>query len=155
MHSFIAYLRVEKKYSPKTCISYQNDLSQFTLFVKNQFESDDILHIRHTVVRAWIVDLMSSNFTATTVNRKISALRSFFHWAIKKKHTSINPMLKITAPKKPKRLPEVVPETNIKRLLKLPGGYRFQMTLFSHQRPVYGRTCTQPVCVGRTGKPQL
>jgi integrase/recombinase XerC len=62
---------------------------------------------------------MSSNFTATTVNRKISTLRSFFHWAIKKKHTSINPMLKITAPKKPKRLPEVVPETNIKRLFEV------------------------------------
>lgn len=119
IHSFIAYLRVEKKYSPKTCISYQNDLSQFTLFVKNQFETDDILHIRHTVVRAWIVDLMSSNFTATTVNRKISTLRSFFHWAIKKKHTTINPMLKITALKKPKRLPEVVPETNMKRLFEL------------------------------------
>ncbi|MFZ1704594.1 MAG: tyrosine-type recombinase/integrase [Saprospiraceae bacterium] len=116
--SFIAYIRVEKKYSPHTCLSYQTDLEQFHGFVFKEYELNDILLVNHQVVRTWIVQLMTDNQKATSVNRKISALRSFFHWAIKKKKISSNPMLKVLAPKKPKKLPEVVPGNNIMRLFE-------------------------------------
>jgi integrase/recombinase XerC len=118
IQEFIGYLRVEKKYSPKTCLSYEMDLKQFADFLQREFETEDILAIRHQPVRAWIVQMMSEDFKSTSVNRKISALRSFFKWALKMKKIEINPMLKVTAPKKPKKLPEVIPGANIMRLFE-------------------------------------
>jgi integrase/recombinase XerC len=115
---FISYLRVEKKYSPRTCVSYQHDLEQFFVFLSSEFELKEICLARHQAVRAWIVALMSEQFLAVSVNRKISSLRSFFRWALKKKKTDNNPMLKITAPKKPKKLPEIIPGNHITRLFE-------------------------------------
>lgn len=115
---FISYLKVERKYSLHTCISYDNDLSAFITFCAHDFETDLLADIKHTHIRSWIVALMSDQMMASTVNRKISALRTFYKWAIKKGHTSTNPMIKIVAPKKAKRLPIIVQDANISRLLE-------------------------------------
>lgn len=119
---FIEYLRVEKKYSPLTCVSYKLDLQQFAAFLAQECELQDLFSVKHQVVRSWIVHLMTDQLHASTVNRKISALRSFYRWALKKKKTANNPMLKIAAPKKPKRLPVFIPGTNLSRLFELTSG---------------------------------
>lgn len=116
--SFINYLRVEKKYSEHTCISYSNDLTGFIQYCLSDFETEALSDVRHTFIRSWIVALMTENISPVTVNRKISALRTFYKWSLKKGHTSINPMVKITAPKKAKRLPIIVQDANISRLLE-------------------------------------
>lgn len=115
---FINYLKVEKKYSAHTCISYENDLSGFIYFCQKDFESNLVADIKHTHVRTWIVSLMSEGISPISVNRKVSTLRTFYKWAIKKGHTSFNPMIKIVAPKKAKRLPVIVQDANIGRLLE-------------------------------------
>lgn len=122
IEEFVGYLRVEKKYSPRTCTSYQLDLEQFAGFLQKEFEVDDLYAVRHQVVRSWIVHLMSDQLMASSVNRKISALRSFYRWALKKKLTSANPMLKIVAPKKPKKLPVTIPGHNLARLFEVSAG---------------------------------
>lgn len=114
----MGYLRVEKKYSGHTCISYQNDLEQFASFCLREMETSGLKDIRHTHVRSWIVWMMSENITPESVNRKISALRSFYKWALKRAYIDKNPMLKIVAPKKSKRLPVIVQDANIGRLLE-------------------------------------
>jgi integrase/recombinase XerC len=115
---FINYLRIEKKYSPHTCTAYENDLHGFVQFCKIDFETEALLDIRHTHIRSWIVTLMSNEITPISVNRKISALRTFYKWTLKKGHTNVNPMIKIIAPKKAKRLPVIVQDANITRLLE-------------------------------------
>jgi integrase/recombinase XerC len=116
--AFINYLRVEKKYSPHTCLSYQNDLEGFASYCIYQYEVSDIKVIRHTHIRSWIVVLMGDDTMASTINRKISALRSFYRWLILRGHVDINPMDKVAAPKKPKRLPTAVPDAAISRLME-------------------------------------
>lgn len=115
---FINYLKVEKKYSTHTCISYENDISSFDLYCLKEYETDDILRINHVLIRSWIVNLMSNGIGATSVNRKISAMRSFYKWMQRNGHITVNPMAKILAPKKPKKLPVVVHDANISRLLE-------------------------------------
>ena len=61
---------------------------------------------------------MTEKINTSTVNRKISALRTFFKWLIRKKYATKNPMQKVLAPKKAKRLPVVVNDANIERLLE-------------------------------------
>jgi len=115
---FIGYLRVEKKYAAHTCISYENDLHQFAAFLKNQMDIQEIERIKHTQIRTWIVHMMGEGISPVSVNRKISALRTFFHWLIKRKQLDINPMSKVLAPKKPRRLPAFVQEQQAERLLE-------------------------------------
>jgi integrase/recombinase XerC len=118
MAGFLQYLRVERKYATNTTISYQNDLTQFVDFIKADYELTTLEGIKHLHIRTWIVTLMEQNISATSVNRKISALRSWYKWMIKRKLVFINPLLKITAPKKPKRLPVSVSGAIITNLVE-------------------------------------
>lgn len=115
---FLNYLKVEKRYSSHTFLSYENDLNGFIIFCKQDYETDLLKNILHLHIRSWIVSLMSDNNSVVTVNRKISTLRTFYKWALRKGYTTTNPMLKILAPKKPKRLPVTVQDANINRLLE-------------------------------------
>jgi integrase/recombinase XerC len=115
---FLKYLKVEKKYSGHTIISYENDLTQFSLFCDRNFEIQQISLVKHTQIRTWIVSMISEDISSTSVNRKISALRSFYKWLMKKDIIVLNPMLKVNAPKKPKRLPIIVQDANISRLME-------------------------------------
>lgn len=117
--AFLEYIRVEKRYSPKTVLAYRTDLEQFFSFVRSHVGIETVEEVKHHSVRAWIVFIMSEKGKAVTVNRKISALRSFYKWAVKMKVTETNPMLKVTAPKKPKKLPEVVPGKNMSALFDM------------------------------------
>lgn len=117
---FIEYLRVVKKYSENTCISYTNDLTAFTEYCEKVYELYLLTEINHLHIRSWIVDNMKQGISAVSVNRKISSLRSFYKWLIKNDLIENNPMLKISAPKMPKRLPIVIHDINIQKLVEKP-----------------------------------
>lgn len=115
---FTAYLTVEKKYSSHSTAAYATDLEQFTDFCFRTFETRSATDVTHLMIRSWIVSMMTEKINTSTVNRKISALRTFFKWLIRKKYATKNPMQKVLAPKKAKRLPVVVNDANIERLLE-------------------------------------
>ncbi|MBK8054244.1 MAG: tyrosine-type recombinase/integrase [Saprospiraceae bacterium] len=115
---FTAYLTVEKKYSSHSTAAYTTDLEQFTDFCFRTFETQRVPDVSHLMIRSWMVSMMTEKINTATVNRKISALRTFFKWLIKKKYTTNNPMQKVMAPKKAKRLPVIVNDANIERLLE-------------------------------------
>lgn len=118
INEFLGYLQVEKKYSGHTITSYNNDLQAFASFCQKEYEVHFIGLIKHTHIRTWIVSMMSQDMQASSVNRKISALRSFYKWLMKKNRVEVNPMVKITTPKMPKRLPVVVRDVNISKLME-------------------------------------
>ncbi len=116
--AFKAYLRVEKKYSHHTCLAYENDLIQCSRYCLRIYEMKEWESVRAMHIRSWVVAMMGEGTTATSVNRKLSSLRTFFTWMLRKKIITANPMLKVMAPKKPKRLPVVVQDVNMHRLLE-------------------------------------
>ncbi|NAW50089.1 site-specific integrase, partial [Elizabethkingia argentiflava] len=85
---FLNYLKVEKRYSSHTFLSYENDLNGFIIFCKQDYETDLLKNILHLHIRSWIVSLMSDNNSVVTVNRKISTLRTFYKWALRKGYTT-------------------------------------------------------------------
>jgi integrase/recombinase XerC len=99
-------------------MSYRNDLERFFTYAINQYELSEIVEIKHLQIRSWIASMMSEDISPNSVNRKISALRSLYKWLLRKKIVDYNPMVKINAPKKIKRLPIIVQDANIKRLLE-------------------------------------
>jgi integrase/recombinase XerC len=107
---FFNYLTVERRFSKHTVISYQTDLGQFAKFLKETYEVEDIKEVSHLYIRSWVVSLMENGIDPKSVNRKITALRSFYKFLIKTGVLDKNPMLKIQAPKVAKKLPEFLDE---------------------------------------------
>ena len=114
--SFIDYLKFEKRYSPHTIASYNNDISQFSFFIAKTYTGITIDKIGHNHIRSWMVELVNNSISSKSINRKISSLRSFYNYLMKQAIVSKNPTLKIVTPKIAKRLPEFIQERNIAKI---------------------------------------
>lgn len=116
LHNFLDYIAHEKKFSKHTALSYQNDLQQFQAYLEREINPADFTLVSYLNIRAWIAELIDSGLTARTVNRKISALKSFYKFLLRNNHISINPLQKIQGPKTPKKLPVFVDESQMSDL---------------------------------------
>ena len=117
IESFLAYLRLERNYSEKTVVSYGIDLREFEGYFKEADAELDFTTVDADVVRNWVMHLMDEGRAATSVNRKLSSLRSFYRFLLRKKAITVNPMAKVVGPKKKKPLPSFVREKDMDRLL--------------------------------------
>ncbi len=115
--TFLKYLRFEKRYSPHTLTSYENDLNQFKAFLEEEFETSQLPSASHAMVRSWMVSLVDQGLDAKSVNRKAACLRTFYKFLIKREIISQDPMQKVRALKTSKKLPQFLNESDINRLL--------------------------------------
>ena len=118
IQSFIDYLKFEKRYSVHTIISYQTDLSSFFEYLQKQYGDLHLAEITHSFIRSWLADLKEKRLTSKSINRKISTLRSFFKYHLKRGAITIMPTLNVIAPKISKRLPVFIKEADTKQLLE-------------------------------------
>lgn len=114
--SFLNYLRFEKRFSPHTIVSYQNDLNQFELFLKENYE-DRPVSASYAMVRSWIVQLVEKKSDPLTVNRKIASLRSYYKFLMRQELIGKDPMMKIKVLKTKKKLPHFVKEPDMVSVL--------------------------------------
>lgn len=114
---FIEYLGFEKRYSKHTLVAYENDLRQFAAFLQQTYEVSELSEVKATFVRTWLASLLENKMNPRSVNRKITALKSFFKYSIRSGWVDVNPMSKITSPKTSKRLPEYVESDKLDLLL--------------------------------------
>jgi integrase/recombinase XerC len=118
--SFIQYLKFEKRYSPHTIRSYQDDLVQFFTWLQEQFNMTEpaLGEISPAFVRSWLASLKENKNTAKTINRKISSLKSFFKYHLRTGRLEQSPMATIISPKVPKRLPVYVEQKDTSTLFE-------------------------------------
>ena len=114
--AYLDYLRYEKRMSPHTLTAYQIDLEQFDKYVKNSFQSQDIVKADADMVRTWILTLMEEGISTRSINRKISCLKSFYNYQQKMGLVEDNIMRQVVSPKMSKRLPHFVEEGDMERL---------------------------------------
>ena len=118
--SFLKYLEAERNYSSATIESYARDLSMFQEFLEEQNPDASWTAVEAEDVREWVIYLMDEQkMAATSVNRRLSAMRSFYKYLRRVGRVSINPMEKVVAPKKKRPLPYYVRESEMDRLLEL------------------------------------
>ena len=101
---FRDYLGLEKNYSPHTVTAYLKDLDFFQAFLKGAFDDDDLIRVNYNQIRAWIVSLSDDGVSNSSINRKISSLKSFYKFLLKTKQIETSPLLKHKALKSPKKL---------------------------------------------------
>ncbi|NLV51791.1 MAG: tyrosine-type recombinase/integrase [Bacteroidales bacterium] len=118
--SFLEYLRSERNYSSKTIESYARDLRMFQEFLEEQNTHATWTAIEAEDVREWVINLLDEqSLSASSVNRMLSALRSYFKYLRRMGWVSVNPMEKVVAPKKKRPLPYFVRESEMDRLFEL------------------------------------
>ena len=117
IQSFLSYIEYERRYSKHTIESYRNDLEQFGLYLKSEYQKDDMELASHLEIRSWIVQMMEKEITPRSINRKLSTLKSFFKFLMRKGVVKKSPLAKVLAPKTSKRLPMFVEKSGIERLL--------------------------------------
>ncbi len=118
LQPFLDYLSYQKRYSRHTVISYHNDLSSFFDFLFTYFGEMPLADIRSAMVRSWLAGLKDQGMESRSINRKISALKSFFKYQLKREAISASPMASISATKTKKRLPQFVDEKGTDLLFK-------------------------------------
>ena len=113
----MGYIEYERRYSKHTIESYANDLEQFHLYLKSEYHKEQIEMASHLEIRSWIVQMMEHKITPRSINRKLSTLKSFFKFLMRKGIVKKSPLSKVLAPKTSKRLPVFVEKSGIERLL--------------------------------------
>lgn len=133
---FEDYLKYERRYSPHTVIAYISDLEEFFQHYKKEMFSSDLSLVDSKIIKHWLMTLKTEGFSPVTVNRKLSALRKFFKWAVSKGGIEKSPTEGIKNVKKPVRLPQFVPEEKMDNLLdnaplfqEVDEGYRDRLIL--------------------------
>ncbi|HCW06202.1 MAG TPA: integrase [Cytophagales bacterium] len=111
--SFIKYLQFEKRYSPKTILSYKTDLLQFQNFLNLEFDAVKSEQANHSLVRSWVVNLVEAKLDPVSINRKIACLRSYYKFLMKQEVITKDPMSKIRILKTKKKLPHFVQENEL------------------------------------------
>lgn len=115
--SFLKYLRFERNYSPHTVAAYGKDISEFEEYFAGIDEGLDFCAADADVVRGWMQSLMEQRYTATSVNRKLSSLRTFYRYLLREGKVKADPCARVNGPKKKKPLPVFVREEDMNRLL--------------------------------------
>lgn len=110
---FINFLKYEKRYSQHTVTAYQTDLRDFFEFLYITYGEQLLAEIDYQQIRSWLAALKEQSCTAKSINRKISVLKSFFKFHIKKETVTNNPTAKIISPKISKRLPVFIKEQDV------------------------------------------
>ncbi|MDD6552054.1 MAG: tyrosine recombinase XerC [Prevotellaceae bacterium] len=114
---FLNYLRYERNRSPRTIKSYGDDLHGFEDFFQNLDSQLTWETVDSDVIRDWMASLMDSGHTASTVNRRLSALRSFYRYALAHGQVDHDPAYAVKGPKKQRPLPQFLKESEMDRLL--------------------------------------
>ncbi len=117
INEFLQYIQYEKNYSSHTVLSYQNDLLQFAEFVDCDIDTFNPADIYDVTIQQWILALMKQKLNARTISRKISTLRTFWHFLLVRNLADKNPTLKIVLPKTNKPLPAFFKQNEMEHAL--------------------------------------
>ena len=117
--AFLNSLIIEKGLSKNTIQSYESDILQLYQWNVSK-NKKSITEIKKFDTTQYISYLFSQNLKSTSVNRKISSLKTFFNFLLKKKLINANPFADQIMPKKPISLPKSISEDDVVKLLDAP-----------------------------------
>lgn len=115
---FLAYLSYERNRSLATVSSYRKDLEAFQKFVQAQDSTLSWADVDADLVRDWMAEMMNEGQRATSINRRLSALRSFYRFALARNLVKSDPVQGVVGPKKDKPLPQFLKEKEMDELLQ-------------------------------------
>jgi integrase/recombinase XerC len=116
---FTDYLLLEKKYSSHTVAAYTKDIERFFDFVSKEYDLNSLLTVNYSMVRSWIVYLVDTGISNSSINRKISSLKTYYKFLLKTKQISQTPLAKHRALKVAKKVQIPFSQTEVEDVFEL------------------------------------
>ena len=113
--AFIHYIEAEKRYSPCTVKAYSSDLAEFANYLKEHYQTE-LPEATQPEIRSYVVDLVDLKFSASSIHRKMSVLKSYYKYLQRNGRVRVNPASQVPLPKIPKRLPVFVEESRMENI---------------------------------------
>lgn len=120
IEEFINFIRVERQYSQHSITAYAKDLSELAIYIDEEKLGSNIKVVDFYVLRGFITTLYDKELSKSSIERKISTLKSFFKFLYRRGIIEDNPARMLKFPKKEKYLPNVFNVDDIFTLLDLP-----------------------------------
>ena len=120
IEDFLDYLRYERNRSDLTVSNYERSLRDFESYFKNRESHLSWESVDSDLIRDWMESMMDKGDMASTVDNRLSAMRSFFRFALSRGLVASDPAHSVRGPKKKKPLPQFVREDDMDRLMDLP-----------------------------------
>lgn len=114
---FLDYLKLERNYSPATVKHYRDDLKEFERFFQGLDQQLSWESVDSDIVRRWMEYMMDKGNAASSVNRRLGALRSFYRYALRRNLVVKDPVHGIQGPKRKRPLPQFLKESEMDQLL--------------------------------------
>ena len=115
---FLAYLKHERRVSPHTLKNYQRDLGKLQHFCQQQLlENWDELRDHH--IRSFAARLRRDSLGGRSMQRTLSAVRSFYNYLLREGMAKVNPAATVSAPKQKRQLPDVLDVDQVSKLLDI------------------------------------
>ncbi|MCL6631252.1 MAG: site-specific tyrosine recombinase XerD [Alicyclobacillus herbarius] len=116
---FSDYLVIERGLSKNTLESYRRDLATFLAYIEDEYHiSVEAITQQH--ILAYLARLRQQGRANSTISRNLASIRSFFHYLLTIEALTVDPTAHIDTPKIEKRLPKVLSEDEVERLLATP-----------------------------------
>mgnify|MGYP001408655752 FL=1 len=116
INNFLEYLKIEKRYSVHTLVSYESDLLQFDNYLKSVYDGVSLSSVEMLHVRSYMVELLELHLAKSSVARKISTIKSLYKFLKKEQVIDTSPVQLLETPKIDKRLPTFIKEDEIASL---------------------------------------
>lgn len=123
LNQFLDHLRYERQASPHTLRNYESDLNQFFAYLapaNSNTKELRINHITNLTIRKWLSNLNSDHKQKSSIARKLAALRTFFQFLVREKLLEVNPAKLVATPRRDKKLPIHLSESQVIRLIETP-----------------------------------
>lgn len=117
IEAFTDYLQLERNYSKLTVKAYTTDINTFQSFLVKEFDEPQLHTVNYSQIRSWIVTLVESKISNLSINRKVSALNSYYKFLLKIGDIEINPLAKHKALKTSKKIQVPFSEAEINTAL--------------------------------------
>ncbi|WP_179338275.1 tyrosine-type recombinase/integrase [Winogradskyella ludwigii] len=118
LKSFSDYLLLEKLYSKHTVVAYTRDISNFQDFLNKHHDSENVTNVGYSEIRQWIVELVDSDISNRTINRKVSSLNTYYKFLLKTEDIQVNPLKQHKALKVGKKVQLPFSEQELRTVLE-------------------------------------
>lgn len=119
IEDFLAHLQVERHMSAHTLDAYRRDLQALSQWAEEQ-GAGEVSKLQADQLRAFIAAEHRRGLSPKSLQRRLSACRSFYQWLLKHSRIAANPTAAIRAPKAPRKLPQVLDADEAKALVEVP-----------------------------------
>ena len=119
---FAAYLSAERGLSENTLAAYMSDIAQFaaSAWGASATPPRPWRDVGPSAARAWLASLSKAEASATTIRRKLAAMRTFYRWLRREGESETSPFASLRGPRRPKTLPRVMSVGDVGRLVERP-----------------------------------